>query len=55
MYRVTGAFIYSRYSLLLISNKFCNGGSSPHWRVGGVGEHCGKVTVPRGLFFTALQ
>jgi hypothetical protein len=36
-----GAFLYAYYSLLLISNKFCNGGGQcgnvtlPHWRGGG--------------------
>ncbi len=40
------------YSLLLISNKFCNWEEQcgnvtlPHWRGGGGGEQCGKVTLP---------
>jgi hypothetical protein len=45
----TRGFLYARYSLLLFSDKFCNGGEQcgnvtlPHWRGGG--EQCGKVTL----------
>jgi hypothetical protein len=48
----TRAFLYARYSLLLISNKFFNGGVGSSaimllYRTGGVGgEQCGKVTLP---------
>jgi hypothetical protein len=50
----TGAFLYAPYSLLLISNKFLDGGEVGgqcgnvtllHWRGEGEGGACGKVTL----------
>jgi hypothetical protein len=55
----TGAFLYGRYSLLLISNKFVmrGGGSAVIllYRTGRVGEQCGKVTLPHLVYHTCVS